>query len=763
MEQTERRYEMAFSKRVYYLSAEFLIGQSLKNNLFNLHLMETAQEICESFGFDLDEVLKTEPDASLGNGGLGRLAACFLESLASMDLPGFGYGINYEFGLFKQEIHSGHQHERPDQWLREPSPWEIGHLDESCIVPLYGRIEHSEDPSGRDNPMWVDWKFVLGVPYDISIAGYGGRVVNKLRLFSARASDDFDMQVFNTGDYAKAVETKIKSETISKVLYPNDSSPSGKELRLVQEYFMVACALRDILRQFHRQSQNLTLLPQKIAIQLNDTHPALAVAELMRLLVDEYSLPWEVAWNTTRECCSFTNHTLMPEALEKWPVDLLQKVLPRHLQILFEINHHFLEEVETRFPGDIGMKSRMSLIDESFPRQVSMAHLAIVGSHTVNGVAKLHSELVKTTLVPDFYALWPERFTNVTNGVTHRRWLACANPPLASFITRLVGPGWESDFKRIRELEAYAADSSTQQEFLATKRICKIKLSNLISSEIHLHVDPDSMFDVHVKRIHEYKRQLLNILRVIHTYRKITDEGEMPRVPRTVIFGGKAAPGYHMAKLIIKLIHNVASVVNNDPSVKGMLQVAFLPNYRVTLAETIIPGADLSEQISTAGTEASGTSNMKFAMNGALTIGTLDGANIEIRERVGEENFYLFGLSTAEVKEMRNGHNPRQLYESDPEVRLAVSSLSNERFSCGEPDLFKDISATLLDHGDHYLHLADFRSYLNAQERAETDYLDRALWAQKALLNIARSWEFTSDFSINQYAKRIWNIEPVPE
>ncbi len=763
MEQTEHRYEAAFSKRVYYLSAEFLIGQSLKNNLFNLHLTGTAQEVCRSFGFELNEVLLTEPDASLGNGGLGRLAACFLESLASMDLPGFGYGINYEFGLFKQEIHGGRQHERPDQWLREPSPWEIGHFDEYCIVPLYGRVEHSKDANGHDNPMWVDWKFVLGVPYDISIAGYGGRTVNKLRLFSARASDDFDMQVFNTGDYTKAVETKIQSETISKVLYPSDSSASGKELRLVQEYFMVACALRDILRQFHRQSEDLTLLPQKIAIQLNDTHPALAVAELMRLLVDEYSLPWEVSWNTTRQCCAFTNHTLMPEALEKWPVDLLQSVLPRHLQIIFEINHRFLEEVESRFPGDVAMKSRMSLIDESLPRQVSMAHLAIVGSHAVNGVAKLHSELVKTSLVPDFYALWPERFTNVTNGVTHRRWLACANPSLASFITRLVGPGWESDFARIRELEAYAADPGTQQEFLAIKRTCKVKLSNLIRHEVHLNVDPDSMFDVHVKRIHEYKRQLLNILRVIHAYRKITDEGKMPRVPRTVIFGGKAAPGYHMAKLIIKLIHNVASVVNSDPAVKGMLQVVFLPNYRVTLAETIIPGADLSEQISTAGTEASGTSNMKFAMNGALTIGTLDGANIEIRERVGEENFYLFGLTTEEVKETRNRHNPRHLYESDPEIRLAVTSLSDGRFADEEPSVFKDICATLLDHGDHYLHLADFRSYLNAQEHADRDYLDRALWAHKGLLNIARSWEFTSDFSINQYAKRIWNIEPASE
>ena len=760
MEQSEERYEAAFSKRIYYLSAEFLIGQSLQNNLLNLQLIPSAKEICESFGFELAEVLKTEPDASLGNGGLGRLAACFLESLASMNLPGFGYGINYEFGLFKQEIHGGHQYEKPDQWLREPSPWEIGHLDESCIVPLYGRIEQSEDKDGRYNPMWVDWTFVLGVPYDIPVAGFAGKTVNKLRLFSARASDDFDIQVFNTGDYVKAVESKIQSETISKVLYPNDSSPSGKELRLVQEYFMVACALRDILRQFRHQSHDLELLPQKVAIQLNDTHPALAVAELMRLLVDEYSLAWDVAWNVTRQTCAFTNHTLMPEALEKWPVDLLQRVLPRHLQIIFEINHRFLEEVEARFPGDDAIKSRMSLIEETSPRQVSMARLAIVGSHAVNGVAKLHSELVKTSLVPDFYALWPERFTNVTNGVTHRRWLACSNPLLASFITRKVGAGWETDFGRIRELEMYASNPDVQREFLSIKRSCKNELSNLIRREIHLDVDPDSLFDVHVKRIHEYKRQLLNVLRVIHTYIEIVDKGKMPCVPQTVIFGGKAAPGYHMAKLIIKLIHNVAGVVNQDPAVKGMLKLAFLPNYRVSLAETIIPAADLSEQISTAGTEASGTSNMKFAMNGALTIGTLDGANIEIRERVGADNFYCFGLKTEEVNETRKHHNPWHLFDTDPQIRNVLNALSNGRFNSEEPGIFRDICASLLDHGDYYLHLADFHSYVEAHAQAEADYLDQHLWAEKALLNIARSWEFTSDFSISQYAKRIWNIEP---
>ena len=763
MEQTEKRYQAAHSKRMYYLSAEFLIGQSLKNNLFNLRLTQAATDVCQSFGFQLAEVFQSEPDASLGNGGLGRLAACFLESLASMDLPGYGYGINYEFGLFKQEIQSGNQQERPDQWLRDPSPWEIAHVDEACIVPLYGRIEHSEGHDGRYNPMWVDWSFVLGVPHDIPIVGYRGHTVNKLRLFSARASDEFDMQVFNAGDYVRAVEAKIQSETISKVLYPNDSYPSGKELRLVQEYFMVACALRDILGQFSRQSLDLSLLPKKVALQLNDTHPALAIAELMRLLVDEHSLPWERAWDITRKVCSFTNHTLMPEALEKWPVDLLQKTLPRHLQILFEINHRFLQEVECRFPGDDARKSRLSLIEESGPRQVRMAHLAIAGSHTVNGVARLHSELVKSDLVPDFYALWPERFTNVTNGVTHRRWLACGNPALASFITRYVGSGWETDFRRVRELHAHASEPEAQRDFLAIKQDCKMHLANLILKETQILVDPESMFDVHVKRIHEYKRQLLNILRVIHTYRGIVEEGKMPRVRRTVIFGGKAAPGYHLAKRIIKLIHNVAAVVNDDPAVKGMLRVVFLPNYRVTLAETIIPAADLSEQISTAGTEASGTSNMKFAMNGALTIGTLDGANIEIRERVGEENFYLFGLDAAQVSDRRNHHNPRHLYETDPLLRGVMDYLLEERFSEDEPGIFDPVCATLLDHGDHYLHFADFHSYLDAQERAETDYLNRPLWAQKALFNIANSAEFSSDHTISQYARRIWHIVPAHE
>ena len=761
LEQTEKRYAASSAKRLYYLSAEFLIGQSLRNNLYNLSQSAEAEEVAQAFGFNLEEVLTTEPDAGLGNGGLGRLAACYLESLATQGYAGFGYGINYEFGLFQQEIQNGFQQERPDQWLKEPSPWEIPQMDEACLIPVGGRVEHEHDATGGYNPMWVDWKMIIGVPYDIPIAGYGGHTVNRLRLYSARASDEFDMQVFNEGDYFRAVQQKISSETISKVLYPSDSFAAGKELRLVQEYFMVACALRDIFRQYLRVSKDLTALPQHVAIQLNDTHPSLAIAELMRVLVDEHNMPWERAWRVTQETCGYTNHTLMPEALERWPLDLFEKTLPRHLQIIYEINHRFLQEVSDKYPNDDARQARMSLIEESSPPQIRMAHLAIVGSHAVNGVAELHSELVKTTLVPDFYDLWPDRFTNVTNGVTHRRWLASCNPALASLLTKLVGPGWETNFALVQGLEKHANLRDVQQEFSLIKRANKERLSNLIRKELRLKVDPDSMFDVHVKRIHEYKRQLLNILRVIHAYNSIVEDGVLPPVPRTVIFAGKAAPGYHMAKKIIKLIHNVAARVNEDPAVKGLLRVVFLPNYRVTLAEAIIPAADLSEQVSTAGTEASGTSNMKFAMNGALTIGTLDGANVEIRDSVGEDNFYLFGMTTAQVTERRKNYRSRALYEADPILRWTVDSLLDERFCPGEPGILREVYDRLIEHGDYYLHLADFHSYLEAQARASQDFLDQRCWAKKAILNVARSWKFTSDRSVREYAKNIWSMSPM--
>jgi starch phosphorylase len=761
IQRTEGRYEKANAKRLCYLSAEFLVGQSLRNNLFNLGLLREAEQATEAYGFSLNEIADAEPDASLGNGGLGRLAACFLESLATLGMPGYGYGINYEFGLFKQEIHAGYQQEKPDQWLKQESPWEIQRMEESCWVPLYGRIEHERDSNGGYNPMWVDWRVIVGVPYDFPIVGYGRGAVNTLRLFSARASDEFDMRVFNAGDYARAVEQKIASETISKVLYPTDSFAAGRELRLIQEYFLVACALRDVFRRLHRDEKNLDALPDKVAIQMNDTHPSLAVAELMRLLIDENDMTWERAWDITQATCGFTNHTLMPEALEKWPVDLLERVLPRHLQIIYEINQRFLGEVTKRFPSDTSRLSRMSLIEESEPRQVRMAHLAIVGSHAVNGVAKLHSELVKKSLVPDFHKMWPNRFCNVTNGVTHRRWLACANPALAQLLTRIVGEGWETDFSRVLTLEHYAQDPGLQNEVRRIKRDNKQRLARLIADETAVLVAADSIFDVHVKRIHEYKRQLLNILRVIHQYSEIVDAGRFPSAPQTVIFAGKAAPGYHIAKQIIKLIHNVAGVVNADPRVRDFLKVVFLPNYRVTLAESIVPAADLSEQISTSGTEASGTSNMKFAMNGALTIGTLDGANIEMRADIGAENFYLFGLTAEQVEERRRDYSSHDLFESDPIINRVVSSLVDGRFTAGEPDIFRGIYDLLVEHGDYYLHLADFHSYVDAHARAESDFLDPQDWARKAILNIARSWRFTSDRAMQEYARSIWSIQSV--
>lgn len=763
LEDTEKRYSKAHSKRLCYLSAEFLIGQSLRNNLLNLGLSKNAATVAKEFGFDLEEVFATEPDAGLGNGGLGRLAACYLESLATQNFAGFGYGINYEFGLFKQEIHDGRQQERPDHWLKESSPWQIAHIDEACFVPIYGRVDHAQDAEGGYNPMWVDWKVIVGVPHDIPIAGFGGHTVNRLRLYSARASDEFDMKVFNEGDYIRAVEQKIASENISKVLYPTDSFAAGKELRLLQEYFMVACALRDVLRQYLQNSKDLDALHQHIAIQMNDTHPSLAVAELMRVLVDEYHKPWERAWEITQATCGYTNHTLMPEALEKWPVQLFEKVLPRHLQIIYEMNHRFLEKVGKRYPEDQDKLSRMSLIEEGASRQVRMAHLAIIGSHAINGVAELHSELVKRTLVPDFHDLWPERFTNVTNGVTHRRWIAGSNPWLAKFFTKHLGHGWETDFTRVEELEKHAEDGNTQAEFLAIKRTNKERLCRVIQKELRLSIDPDSMFDVQVKRIHEYKRQLLNVLRVIHEYHRIVEDGVLPQVPRTIIFAGKAAPGYHMAKQIIKLIHNVAALVNEERAVKGALRVVFLPNYRVTLAESIIPAADLSEQISTAGTEASGTSNMKLTMNGALTIGTLDGANVEIRASVGADNFYLFGLTTEEVAARRANYSSREMYESNPVVRRTVDSLLDRRFCPEEPEIFRDVYDLLISHGDYYMHLADLGSYLDAQERAQRDFVNRCTWARKALLNVARSSKFTSDRSVNEYAERIWHMSPAPD
>ncbi len=646
---TEERYQRADAKRLYYLSMEFLMGRSLGNNLYNLGLFDLCRNALLNMGVDLEEIRETEPDAALGNGGLGRLAACFLDSLATLDMPGYGYGLNYEFGLFRQKIDNGYQKELPDQWLRNGTPWQIERPEATCIVPVYGYIEHGTDLEGNYNPMWLGWKVLIGVPYDMPVVSYGGTTVNVLRLYAARSSDEFDMEIFNTGDYLKAVEEKMTSETISKVLYPSDAVDAGRELRLLQEYFLVACAVRDIVRCYQQQHGEFEHFADKVAIQLNDTHPALTVAELMRILVDEQSLSWERAWDMTQATLGYTNHTLLPEALEKWPVPLFERVLPRYLQVIYEINHRFLQRVAQVWPDDAGRLQRMSIIEEGPTKYVRMAHLAIVGSHSVNGVAQLHSELVKSTLVPDFYQLWPERFNNKTNGVTPRRWLLKANPLLATLISKTIGDDWITDLIALKALEPYADVRSFQDEFRQVKRANKARLAKVIFDTVRVQVDPTSLFDIQAKRIHEYKRQLLNALHIIDQYLRIVEDGRDLAVPHTYIFAGKAAPGYWAAKQIIKLVNNIGQVINHDPRVRDQLKVVFLPDYRVSLAEKLIPAADLSEQISTAGKEASGTSNMKFALNGSLTIGTLDGANIEIKEEVGEENIFIFGKTAEEI------------------------------------------------------------------------------------------------------------------
>jgi starch phosphorylase len=760
---TEERYQKADAKRLYYLSMEYLIGRSLSNNLSNLGLFEQCRESLMELGADLEEVRESESDAALGNGGLGRLAACFLDSLATLDMPGYGYGINYEYGLFKQEIDAGYQKEKPDNWLAHGTPWQIERPDEACLIPVYGRVEQTSGRVGRTASRWTDAPILIGIPYDMPIVGYEGRTTNLLRLYSARSSHEFDMQIFNQGDYLKAVELKIATEIISKVLYPSDSVKAGRELRLVQEYFLVSCALRDIIRRYLTKHSSFDDFPAKVAIQLNDTHPALAVAELMRILLDEQELPWQMAWEITQATMGYTNHTLLPEAMEKWPVSLLEYVLPRHMQIIYDINHQFLQHVSTVWPGDLTRLQRMSLIEEGDQKQVRMAHLAIVGSHSVNGVAALHTKLVETVLVPDFYQLWPERFNNKTNGVTQRRWLLQANPLLADLIHNTIGNGWIMDLDKLSGLELYASDRGFQREFMRIKRANKERLAAVIKETTQVSVDPDSLFDIQIKRIHEYKRQLLNVMHIIHEYFALVEDGQEPTVPRTYVFAGKAAPGYWAAKQIIKLINNVGHVVNHDPKVKGLMKVVFIPDYRVSIAEKIIPAADLSEQISTAGKEASGTGNMKFAMNGALTIGTLDGANIEIMEEVGPENIFIFGLTPDEVRHMREdfSYYPRDYYQRLPPLKRVMDALNSNVFCPFEPGLFTWIYQAIMDYGDEYFHLADMPSYLEVQEQVGQEYRDIPVWARKAILNVARIGKFSSDRTVREYAREIWHIRRV--
>ena len=760
MLETEARYRKAETKRLYYLSMEFLIGRSLDNNLSNLGIFDLCGHVLQDMGLVLEDILGNEDDAALGNGGLGRLAACFLDSLATLDMPGYGYGINYEYGLFKQVIENGYQKEQPDHWVPFGSPWLIKRPDEACVIPLYGRLERGPQ---RTKPRWIDWKVVIGIPHDMPIAGFSGRTVNVLRLYSPKSSHEFDMQVFNRGDYLKAVEQKVASEMISKVLYPSDSVEAGRELRLVQEYFLVACALQDIMMNYLRHHQNFDDFPSKVAVQLNDTHPALAVAELMRLLIDVHDLSWDKAWDITQATLAYTNHTLLPEALEKWPLALFEYVLPRHLQLIYEINHRFLRRVEAVWPEDLGRMQRMSIIEEGDHKHVRMAHLAIVGSHSVNGVSALHSRLVETSLVPDFYQLWPERFNNKTNGVTQRRWLLKANPRLAHLITQTIGDTWITDLEALRALEAQADDAAFQQAFMQIKRHNKERLCHVIQKTTGVRVHADSLFDIQVKRIHEYKRQSLNVLHIIYMYLRLLEEQQPLVVPRTFILAGKAAPEYWAAKQIIKLIHCVAAVVNNDPRVADQMKVVFIPDYRVSLAEHIIPAADLSEQISTAGMEASGTGNMKFALNGALTIGTLDGANIEIRQEVGEENIFIFGLRAEEIQEMRRrgSYHPREFCQRHPALRRVMEALRSNMFSGSEPGLFDWFYEAILDHGDYYFHLADLESYIPTQQRVTQEFVQPCLWARKAILNVARIGKFSSDRTIREYARDIWHIQSV--
>ena len=748
---------------VAYLSAEFLVGPHLGNNLLNLGITENARAAMADLGFDLDALIGLEEEPGLGNGGLGRLAACYLDSLATLGYPSTGYGIRYEFGIFDQVIRDGWQAEVTDKWLRHGNVWEIARPEFAQVVKLGGHTEPYTDDKGTFRVRWVPGRVVVGIPYDTPILGYGVDTCALLRLWSAEAAQSFDFDDFNSGDYYGAVEDKVASETISKVLYPNDEQFEGKRLRLEQQYFFVCCSIKDMIRLCERRGLPLERFHEMHQIQLNDTHPSVAVAELMRQLIDKHEMEWDQAWAITRQAMAYTNHTLLPEALEKWPLPLFSSVLPRHTEIIFEINRRFLDEVRQRFPGDDGKVARLSIIDEGGDKYVRMANLAVVGSHAVNGVAALHSELVTSQLFTDFHEMDPARFTNVTNGVTPRRFVALSNPGLARLIDETIGAGWLTDMGRLRELEAHAGDAAFQDAWRKIKKDNKTRLAKIIQSRTGVTVDPASLFDIQVKRIHEYKRQHLNVLHIIALYQRLKHDGQVSIMPRTFLFGGKAAPGYYMAKLIIKLINSVAEVVNNDPQVREYLRVVFLPDYNVKHAQNIYPAAELSEQISTAGKEASGTGNMKFSMNGALTIGTLDGANVEIREEVGAENFFLFGLTAEQVQQLKSsGYNPMDYYHGDPELKGVIDLINSGLFSHGDTQLFRPLTDHLLQH-DEYLLLADYRAYVDCQQEVDHAFRDPSHWTRMSILNVARMGKFSSDRAIREYAERIWQIEPLAQ
>jgi len=759
---TQQRYYEVDAKRTYYLSMEFLMGRALGNNLINVGMYDEVSKILGDFGINLTDLIEQESDAGLGNGGLGRLAACYLDSMATLALPGYGYGIRYEFGIFDQVIRNGAQVERPEQWLRFGNPWEFARPEYLVPVKLYGRVVPKTDSEGRYRAEWIDTQDVVGMPYDTPVAGFRNDTVNTLRLWRARATSEFDLGVFNAGDYLRAVEQKDVSENISKVLYPNDSYPEGKELRLKQQYFFVSCSIQDIVRRYLTGHKSFDAFSDKVAIQLNDTHPAIAIPELMRVLLDQHNLDWDKAWGICSRTFAYTNHTLLSEALETWPVDLMERLLPRHMQLIYEINARWLKSLDgTPYGSDEG-KRKLSIISEEGGKRVRMAVLATVGSHHVNGVAALHTQLIKQTLLPEFDALDKKKIINITNGVTPRRWVLQANPKLSVMITKSIGEGWTTKLSELKKLEKLADDKTFRAEFKKVKKANKQELAAIVKAETGVELDVDAMFDVQVKRIHEYKRQLLNVLHVIALYHRIKANPSHVKVPRNVLIGGKSAPGYAIAKLIIRLVNGVADVVNSDPATRGKLRVAFIPNYRVSLAEKIFPASDLSQQISTAGKEASGTGNMKFALNGALTLGTLDGANVEMREEVGAENFFLFGLTAEQAAQTkRDGYDPWKFYESDPELRAVLDAIARGDFSGGSPTLFQPIVDNLLRHGDEYLLLADFRSYLDAQNKVEEAWLDQDKWTRMAILNVARMGKFSSDRAVGQYADQIWNAKPV--
>jgi len=761
---TRRTYDDVEPKTVHYLSLEYLLGRLLLNNLISTELLDVAREAMQMIGLNLDTVLDEEPDPGLGNGGLGRLAACFLDSLATLDYPAYGYGLRYDYGMFRQAFENGWQIEHADTWLQRGFRWEIRRDDLRVPVRFGGHIAWHDTEDGRHRPTWADWRTAYGVPYDVLVAGFRTNTVNILRLWDAQAASEFDFHIFSQGNYVRAVAGRERIEALNRVLYPADDVEAGRQLRLSQEYFLVACAVRDVVSRFRRRhGEAWELFPDKMVFQLNDTHPALTVAELMRYLVDEAEVPWSTAWELTRASCNYTNHTLLPEALETWPVSLMEPLIPRHVQIIYEINRRFMEQVKGRGTVDADALKRLSILHEDGDKRFRMANLAIVGSSRVNGVAKLHTELLRTRVVRDFAELWPERFLAITNGVTPRRWLRSCNPRLARSITDRIGGGWAKDLDRIAELADFADDPAFQDEFLAVKQANKRDLVVEIERLCRVELDPDTMFDVQIKRLHEYKRQLLNVMHIVALYHRIKADPTVDLVPRSFIFGAKAPPSYHMAKLIIRLINGVADVVNADPDVAGRLRIAFPPDYRVTLAERIIPAADLSEQISTAGMEASGTGNMKLALNGALTIGTLDGANIEIRDAVGEDNIFIFGLTAEEVEDLHTGgrYRPWQLYGADPELAAVIDSLQNGDFVGADRDAVHDVWSSLMEHGDRYMLLADFRSYVETQERAAERYRDRRSWARSAILNVAAMGYFSSDRAILEYAEKVWGLESV--